>query len=54
MYWSDWNRNKPRIMQANMDGSNVKVFVEDALELPNDIAFNAYTGKLCFIDSGNE
>ena len=37
-----------------MDGSNVEVFFEDGLKLPNDIAFNEYTGQLCFVDSGTQ
>lgn len=39
-------------MSANMDGSNVTVFVKTGLQLPNDVKIDIYSGRLCFIDAG--
>uniref|UniRef100_H2Y628 SMP-30/Gluconolactonase/LRE-like region domain-containing protein n=1 Tax=Ciona savignyi TaxID=51511 RepID=H2Y628_CIOSA len=54
MYWSDWNRVNPRIMEANMDGSNVRTFLQDGLKLPNDVTIDQFYRKLCFIDAGTK
>lgn len=53
LYWTDWYRKSPKIMMADMDGSNVQTIASEGLELPNDITIDFYNEKVCFIDAGN-
>ena len=53
MYWTDWNRESPKVMMANMDGGNPEVLVGNGLTLPNNIAIDPYFRKACFLDEGN-
>jgi len=52
LYWSDWHRENPRIMRANMDGTEVERFVTEGLLLPNNLDIDMYQKQLCFIDQG--
>lgn len=53
MYWTDWDRQNPRIMKANMDGTEVEVFIQEDITLPNNLAIDPFFRRLCFIDDGN-
>lgn len=53
MYWSDWNRDAPKIEKANMDGTERSVFVETELGLPNGLTFDHQTQHVCWGDAGS-
>ena len=52
LYWSDWSRVYPRIMVANMDGTEPRAFVKDDIYLPNDVKVDLYYRRLCYLDAG--
>lgn len=52
MYWTDWNRNAPKIEVANMDGTGRKDLVTDNLALPNMVVIDFDRNNLCWTDSG--
>lgn len=55
LYWSDWNRENPRIEFSNLDGSDRDVLLASpALNLPNSLTISARTGELCFADAGTQ
>ena len=51
IFWSDWNRQNPRIERANMDGSERKVLVSDKLGLPNGLYYDHHRRELCWGDA---
>ena len=53
LYWTDWNRDSPKIETSYMDGTNRRVLVHDDLGLPNGLAFDAYSSQLCWVDAGD-
>ena len=52
IYWTDWNRSKPQIETANMDGSGRSVLVSADLRLPNGLTFDSFSQQLCWADAG--
>lgn len=53
IYWSDWNRQNPKIESANLDGTDREVLLtEPAVVLPNSLDINPSTGEVCFADAG--
>lgn len=53
LFWSDWNRNSPKIEWSNLDGSQREVFVQGpSVKLPNSIAIDWYTDEICWADAG--
>jgi nidogen (entactin) len=54
IYWTDWDRQKPRIEKMSMDGSDRNVLVSDGLQTPNGLAFDSYSSTLCWGDAGVE
>lgn len=52
MYWTDWNRNNPKIEMANMDGTGRKILVKDNIRLPNMLAIDYKRNELCWTDAG--
>ena len=52
MYWTDWERQNPRVMMANLDGTNVEKLAVAGLTLPNDITIDPYFRKACVLDGG--
>lgn len=52
LYWSDWNRDGPKIEMSNMDGTDRTVLVSDDIELPNGLSFDQHTRQLCWADAG--
>lgn len=54
IYWSDWNRENPKIESSNLDGTDREVLLSDpAVKLPNSLEINPSTGEVCFADAGN-
>ena len=52
MYWTDWQRDSPRIEVANMDGTDRRVLVDTDLALPNGLTYDFYRQQLCWADAG--
>jgi len=53
--WTDWDRKSPRIMQANMDGSNQIVIMKDMQVLPNGLAIDhERSGDICFLGASSK
>ncbi|CAN7993050.1 unnamed protein product [Ixodes hexagonus] len=50
MYWTDWGKS-PAVMQAAMDGSNVRALVSDNLGWPNGLAYDHSTDRLYWCDA---
>nr|CAD7429100.1 unnamed protein product [Timema monikensis] len=55
VFWSDWNREAPKLEWANQDGSGRAVFLEGpALQLPNSLAIDFDRDELCWADAGTK
>lgn len=53
LFWSDWNRNSPKIEWSNLDGSQREIFVQGtSVQLPNSLAIDWYTDEICWADAG--
>ena len=52
MFWTDWNRDAPKIEMANMDGTDRRVLVNEDIRLPNGLAIVIEEQKLCWADAG--
>ena len=52
MFWTDWNRDGPKIEKANMDGSDRKLLVDSNLGLPNGLTLDFTSGQICWTDAG--
>ncbi|XP_042622925.1 nidogen-1-like [Cyprinus carpio] len=52
LYWSDWNRDGPKIERSGLDGSDRTVLVQDGLGLPNALTFDPQSRRLCWADAG--
>lgn len=53
LYWSDWNRDAPKIEWSNLDGTERETLLSaPAVSLPNSLAISQKTGELCFADAG--
>lgn len=53
LFWSDWNRNSPKIEWSDLDGSQREIFVQGPnVKLPNSIAVDWYTDEICWADAG--
>lgn len=53
IYWSDWNRDSPKIESANLDGTDREILLSGpAVQLPNSLDINPGTGEICFADAG--
>jgi sugar lactone lactonase YvrE len=48
LYWGDWRRKA--IMSSNLNGSDVKVFIEGGIHYPEGIAVDWVTGNIYWID----
>lgn len=55
IFWSDWNRNAPKIEWANLDGSEREALVSaPQVKLPNSLALSSNSGEICYADAGNQ
>ena len=52
MFWTDWNRDDPKIEKAYMDGTNRGVLIRENLGLPNALVIDFETHSLCWADAG--
>jgi len=54
IYWTDWNRDGPKIEAANTDGTDRQVIVDTGLGLPNGLTFDLYRQQVCWSDAGTQ
>ena len=52
MFWTDWNREAPKIEKANMDGTDRRALVTEGLGLPNGLALDYELMQVCWADAG--
>ena len=52
MFWTDWNREAPKIEKANMDGTNRRSLVTEGLALPNGLTIDYQSSQVCWADAG--
>ncbi|XP_034072977.1 nidogen-2 isoform X9 [Gymnodraco acuticeps] len=54
LYWTDWNREAPKIECASVDGQNRKVVVSDGIGLPNALTYDSSSSQVCWADAGTK
>lgn len=55
LYWSDWNRESPKIEQSDLDGTNRQVLLQaPEINLPNSLSISSRTGEVCYADAGTQ
>ena len=52
MFWTDWNRDAPKLEKANMDGTDRQAIVTDGLGLPNALTIDYESQQVCIGDAG--
>uniref|UniRef100_A0A8C1XQE2 Nidogen 2a (osteonidogen) n=1 Tax=Cyprinus carpio TaxID=7962 RepID=A0A8C1XQE2_CYPCA len=54
LYWTDWNREAPKIESSSVDGQNRRVLVQDGIGLPNALTYDSTTRQVCWADAGTK
>ncbi|KAM9820898.1 LOW QUALITY PROTEIN: nidogen-2 [Neosynchiropus ocellatus] len=54
LYWTDWNREAPKIESASVDGQNRRVVVSEGIGLPNALTYDSSSGQICWADAGTK
>lgn len=54
LYWTDWNREAPKIETSSVDGKNRRVVVSDGIGLPNALTYDSSSGQVCWADAGTK
>lgn len=55
LFWSDWNRDSPKIEWSNLDGTDrATLLTKPNVQLPNSLAIKQQTGEVCFADAGTK
>lgn len=52
MYWTDWNREAPKIETSSLEGENRRILVNKDIGLPNGLTFDPFSKLLCWADAG--
>lgn len=52
LFWTDWDRDYPRIESSFLDGSYRKVFIDAMVGMPNALAVDFVRHQLCWTDAG--
>lgn len=52
LFWSDWNRDYPKIEYSGLDGQDRQILVGEGLALPNSLVVDTNTEELCWADAG--
>ncbi len=52
LFWTDWNRDAPKIESSSLEGHKIKVLVQVGLMLPNALTLDCDTNHLCWADAG--
>lgn len=53
LYWTDWNREAPKIETSSLDGENRRILINTDIGLPNGLTFDPFSKLLCWADAGN-
>lgn len=53
MYWTDWNREAPKIETSSLDGAGRRILISKDIGLPNGLTFDTVSEMLCWADAGN-
>ncbi|XP_029300808.1 nidogen-2 [Cottoperca gobio] len=54
LYWTDWNREAPKIESSSVDGQNRRVVVSDGIGLPNALTYDSSSAQVCWADAGTK
>ncbi|XP_038151837.1 nidogen-2 isoform X5 [Cyprinodon tularosa] len=54
LYWTDWNREAPKIETSTVDGQGRRVVVSDGVGLPNALTYDFSSGQICWADAGTK
>nr|XP_009937850.1 PREDICTED: nidogen-2 [Opisthocomus hoazin] len=54
LYWTDWNREAPKIETSTVSGANRRVLVNKDIGLPNGLTFDPFSKLLCWADAGTK
>ncbi|NXQ19536.1 NID2 protein, partial [Peucedramus taeniatus] len=54
LYWTDWNREAPKIETSTVNGANRRVLVHTDIGLPNGLTFDPFSKLLCWADAGTK
>uniref|UniRef100_A0A665TMX6 Nidogen 2a (osteonidogen) n=1 Tax=Echeneis naucrates TaxID=173247 RepID=A0A665TMX6_ECHNA len=54
LYWTDWNREAPKIESSSVEGQNRRVVVSDGVGLPNALTYDSSSGQICWADAGTK
>ncbi|XP_016154433.1 PREDICTED: nidogen-2-like [Ficedula albicollis] len=54
LYWTDWNREAPKIETSTVNGDNRRVLVHTDIGLPNGLTFDPFSKLLCWADAGTK
>ncbi|KAM4710680.1 nidogen-2 isoform 2-T2 [Anableps anableps] len=54
LYWTDWNREAPKIETSTVDGQGRRVVVSDRVGLPNALTYDFSSGQICWADAGTK
>ncbi|MEQ2187545.1 hypothetical protein GOODEAATRI_005771 [Goodea atripinnis] len=51
LYWTDWNREAPKIETSTVEGQDRRVVVSDGIGLPNALTYDFSSGHICWADA---
>lgn len=54
LFWTDWNRQAPKIERSYLDGTNRQIIVKENLGLPNGLVIDSVVQRLCWADAGTK
>lgn len=54
LYWTDWNREAPKIETSSLEGENRRILVNKDIGLPNGLTFDPFSKLLCWADAGTK
>ncbi|XP_029030641.1 nidogen-2 [Betta splendens] len=54
LYWTDWNRDAPKIESSSVDGHNRRTVVSNGIGLPNALTYDSSSGQICWADAGTK
>ncbi|XP_047211324.1 nidogen-2 isoform X2 [Girardinichthys multiradiatus] len=54
LYWTDWNREAPKIETSTVEGQDRRVVVSDGIGLPNALTYDFSSGQICWADAGTK
>lgn len=54
MFWTDWNREAPKIESSTVDGEDRRVVVSEGIGLPNALTYDPVAKQVCWADAGTK